>query len=276
MQEHPLIRQGDWTSAVLLPHIPSLDTNSSSHRLRRIYSRNRGSTFQQELTALRGVPLFQDLDFDVQERMAHFCTLHAHSKNQEIGGSSGMVNSFHFLVTGYAKLQMENPRGRSKIVDIVGPGSNLDEYIPMQTPGHNLRVIAVGASRVLRVPRNVVLEALQVYPALALRFIDSMSRRMGQLLQELNSHVSESAMQRFVRYVVQKLVPQTALEKDEPVTITLPVGKAVVASRLSLSPEYFSRMLRQLERDQLITVENRNIAIPSVSKLVYKFGPAFA
>jgi CRP-like cAMP-binding protein len=126
---------------------------------------------------------------------------------------------------------------------------------------------------VLSLPKEVVLSSLEAHPPLSLRFIRSMSQRMAQLMAELNSHIFDNAMQRFVRYIVSQLAPASEVGVGYSVTVTLPAGKAVVASRLSLSPEYFSRMLRQLETEQLIAVDNRSISIPDLSRLIAVYGP---
>ena len=51
------------------------------------------------------------------------------------------------------------------------------------------------------------------------------------------------------------------------VTVSLPVSKATLASRLSLTPEYFSRVLRELEEARLIEVDKRDIRILDAARL---------
>jgi CRP-like cAMP-binding protein len=53
----------------------------------------------------------------------------------------------------------------------------------------------------------------------------------------------------------------------EVLTVSLPVSKATVASRLSLTPEYFSRVLRELEDAKLIEVDRRDIRILDAKRL---------
>jgi len=45
------------------------------------------------------------------------------------------------------------------------------------------------------------------------------------------------------------------------------VSKATIASRLSLTPEYFSRVLHELEAAGLIEVDRRDIRIRDASAL---------
>lgn len=49
--------------------------------------------------------------------------------------------------------------------------------------------------------------------------------------------------------------------------IALPFSKAVLASRLNLTPEHFSRILHDLMESQLINVSGKNIAVMNIEKL---------
>ena len=49
--------------------------------------------------------------------------------------------------------------------------------------------------------------------------------------------------------------------------VSLPVSKSTVASRLSLTPEYFSRVLHELESAGLIEIEKRDIRILDANRL---------
>ena len=49
--------------------------------------------------------------------------------------------------------------------------------------------------------------------------------------------------------------------------MSLPVSKATIASRLSLTPEYFSRVLHELESAGLIEIDKRDIRIVDSKRL---------
>jgi CRP-like cAMP-binding protein len=49
--------------------------------------------------------------------------------------------------------------------------------------------------------------------------------------------------------------------------LTLPVSKAIVASRLNLTPEHFSRILHELAERELIRVDGRDVHIVDVARL---------
>ena len=63
------------------------------------------------------------------------------------------------------------------------------------------------------------------------------------------------------------LEKELAESKPKRRRVSLPVSKAAIASRLSLTPEYFSRVLNELETAGLIQVDKRDIRIPDTARL---------
>lgn len=228
------------------------------------------------LQALQGLSVFAGLPTQLLDTLASSATLLHYAKDAVIAHSQDNIACFRFLVSGSARVQLETQGKRKKVVEIVGEGYNFDECVPAQTARPLVCVVAQSAVTVLSIPLPVVVAQMQVHPALALQLMGSLSRRVSQLVVELHSHIFDNAMQRFVRYLLRLVAPPSAPALSGPVRVTLPAGKAVVASRLSLSPEYFSRMLHQLETEKLIEVDHRTIAIPDFARLVATYLPELA
>lgn len=75
------------------------------------------------------------------------------------------------------------------------------------------------------------------------------------LVRDMESITLHSAAQRVIGYL-------TRLEDDAgQARITLPAQKSLVASRLDLTPEFFSRILHELTEAGLIRVEGRGIEV---------------
>ena len=102
--------------------------------------------------------------------------------------------------------------------------------------------------------------------ALALRMLAGLSRRLHGLVHDVQAYALQSGVQRVIGYLLRGHEPEDGASKGE-VTVSLPVSKATVASRLSLTPEYFSRVLRELEDAALIEVDKRDIRILDVERL---------
>ena len=94
-----------------------------------------------------------------------------------------------------------------------------------------------------------------------------LSKRLHGLVQDVEAYALSSGLQRLIGFLLRDVVANPT-EVPNTATICLPASKATIASRLSLSPEYFSRVLHELESAQLITIDRREIQILDVQKLM--------
>ena len=78
---------------------------------------------------------------------------------------------------------------------------------------------------------------------------------------DVQAYALDSGVQRVIGYLLRSLVPDDGASTGAA-TVSLPVSKSVIASRLSLTPEYFSRVLNELETARLIEINKREIRIP--------------
>ena len=98
-------------------------------------------------------------------------------------------------------------------------------------------------------------------PRFALRMLAGISRRLHGLVHGLVHDVEAYALQSGIQRVIGYLLRDIAESSDAPVTVSLPVSKATIASRLSLTPEYFSRVLHELEAAGLVRIDKRDVHI---------------
>jgi CRP-like cAMP-binding protein len=126
---------------------------------------------------------------------------------------------------------------------------------------------ALGDTQLLVLPREAMLEAMAAEERLALRMLAGLSRRLHGLVADVQAYALQSGVQRVIGYLLRDAADSGAC------LVVLPVSKATLASRLSLTPEYFSRVLRELEEGGLIEVDGGRIRITDVQRLAAYRGP---
>ena len=94
--------------------------------------------------------------------------------------------------------------------------------------------------------------------------LDKLALQQRKHLSELEHHGHKSAPQRIGCYLLA-LCPKN---HDGEMDVELPYGKTVIAGKLNMKPETFSRSLKALEQDLGIKTAGRVIHIPEVNKLV--------
>lgn len=169
------------------------------------------------------------------------------------------AESLYVLLTGHIKLGIASDVGQEKILEFLGPGDVFGECVLL--PGH--RWIATAQAllpcRLLVFGKQELEEAVQKIPGLALRLLSSVSYRLEGLLCDIESATFRTAAQRVAEYVLRQ--PRVGNQAR------LQFHKRAIASKLGLQPETFSRSLKQLVADGLITVQGPRIVIHDQSAL---------
>jgi CRP-like cAMP-binding protein len=117
----------------------------------------------------------------------------------------------------------------------------------------------------LHVSKEVVFEEIDRDPKFARRMIAGLSRRLHHLISDVESYSLRSATQRVIGYLLQP--DHDDDEAHGRTMVTLPAAKSVIASRLNITPEHFSRILHELTEAQLIEVTGRTVRILDMEKL---------
>lgn len=214
---------------------------------------------------LTHVPLFNGLAQDEIARIAR-ATREIHASKGEILFHKGdPCNGFHLLVYGQVKLAFTSSQGSEKVVEILTQGQSFGEAIMFMDKPYIVFAQALTDSLLLHVSKAAIYEELQRDHNLCRKMLAGMAMRLHQLMNDVESYSLHSGKQRIIGYLLRELPEEN--ENGIDVAITLPTNKGVIASRLNLTQEHFSRILHELTELGLIVVEGRKIHIPSVPKL---------
>ena len=175
-------------------------------------------------------------------------------------------DAFHVVIVGQVKLFVLSPAGQEKVIELVGPNRSFAEALMFLEKPCMVNAQALADTLLLTVHREVVLNEVLQEPRFALRMLASLSMRLHGLVRDVQAYSLQNGVQRVIGYLLnEREVPEQGAQEVR--TVSLPVSKATVASRLSLTPEYFSRVLRELEDAQLIEVDRRDIRILDAQRL---------
>jgi CRP-like cAMP-binding protein len=212
------------------------------------------------------LPLFSDLNPAEIERLAKGCTLRRVERSEMVFRMGEPCESFHVVVVGQVKLFVLSPAGAEKVIELIGAGGSFAEALMFLGKPCMVNAQALSDSLLLTVQRQAVLEELERDSRFALRMLAGLSRRLHGLVQDVQAYALQNGVQRVIGYLLRDLESADGAS-GEVLTVSLPVSKATVASRLSLTPEYFSRVLRELEDAKLIEVDRRDIRILDAKRL---------
>ena len=214
---------------------------------------------------LTHAPLFQGLAPQELSRIARG-TRELHPKKGEVLFHKGdSCSGFHLLVYGQIKLAFTSSQGSEKVVEIISQGQSFGEANMLMEKPYIVFAQALTDCLLLHISKAAVFEELQRDHNLCRKMLAGMAMRLHQLMNDVESYSLHSGKQRIIGYLLREL-PE-ADQEGINVAITLPTNKGVIASRLNLTQEHFSRILHELTDLALIVVEGRKIHIPCVANL---------
>jgi CRP-like cAMP-binding protein len=204
-------------------------------------------------------PLFTDLSPAELDRLAQGCVLRRFGRGETVFLVGEPCEEFHICITGQVKLYAVSPAGAEKVIDLISPGQSFAEALMFTGRPYIINAQALTDSLMLSVKKEAVESEIARDPRFALRMLAGISRRLHGLVHDVEAYSLHSGVQRVIGYLLRDIA--TDGEQRASVTVSLPVSKATIASRLSLTPEYFSRVLHELETAGLVRIDKRDIHI---------------
>jgi len=211
------------------------------------------------LDFLRNLPLFRELDLSELEAIGAATTEQRVTVGTVLYRRGDPCDGFHVIVVGRVKLALLAPAGAEKVVEILGPGQSFGEPIMFIGRPHVLYAEVLADSLLLLIQKTAILEAIERNPEFARRMLNELSLRLYRLVADIEEYTLKSATERVTGYLLAALADDTS--PGQPADVLLAASKSVLASRLNITREHFSRILHELSQAGLIRVSGRNIRI---------------
>ena len=212
---------------------------------------------------LANLPMFSEIDAAELDRIAALTVPLYFEKGQSIVQCGDPCSGFHVVVYGQVKLGFTSPQGIEKVIEIIRPGQSFGEALMFLDKPYIVFAQALADPMLLHVAKQAVFEELGSNP-FARRMISGLARRLHGLVRDVEGYTLRSGQERVIGYLLCDVPEGVA---SGPAEVHLTPGKSVIASRLNMTPEHFSRILHELATDGLIEVNGKAVRIPELARL---------
>lgn len=169
----------------------------------------------------------------------------------------------HVVLSGQIKLAFYSPHGAEKIVSIAIDRHSVGEECLSLGQDYPFHAEALVDSTLVFLPRQVLEDCLKSSQCFVQRLMKCIAEKFHHLLLDVEAASLLTGSERVVEYLIRELDDAV----QGPAVVELHMAKSVIASRLSLTQEHFSRLLRQLSDSGMIAVEGRQIQITDVRRM---------
>lgn len=207
---------------------------------------------------LRKQFLFSQLEEPQLERVISIAKRHALADGERLFDAGNHASHFYLVVSGQIKLTRLAPNGNEKVIEIIGAGNTFAEALMFaDAPAYPVTATAIEHCEVIAFDNKAFMALLRESVDTCFRMMSDMSQRLHRMIKEIDDLTLQSAIGRVAGF----LVDRHGVEEGKVTEFDLEAPKGVIASRLSIKPETFSRILGNFTSQGLVKLKGSHVTI---------------
>lgn len=207
--------------------------------------------------------LFRDF---AAEEVAHLVALvreKRYAKGEIVFHKGDLPTGLYLVTAGLIKEVCQSPEGGEKIIELVETGQSFGEAAMFLDDLYPYSATALTDTTLLHLDRQVIHDLVAHRPEFVNRMVLALSGRVFALMRDVEAFTVQNPVQRVACYLLSKC----GEPKVKRPSIVLPATKQAVASRLGMTPEALSRILRDFVDAALIDVHGNRIDVHDLDRL---------
>lgn len=212
---------------------------------------------------VRTIPFFDGLSDEHLSAVATASVEKHYQKDAVVFFKDAPAKAAFAVVSGTIRLACQSPKGEEKVIDLLGPGRVFGESALILERPYPYMAAATTDVTLLQIDGRALLKLLDTSPLLALRMAENLSLGVLTVVRDIEDYRTLKPLGRLARFLLNQ---RDDAQPDQP-PITLPATKHVFASRLGMTPESLSRVIRDLAEAGVISNIGRNVSILDSGRL---------
>jgi CRP-like cAMP-binding protein len=171
------------------------------------------------------------------------------------------------ILEGRVKMIKHSEAGKDVVLDVISPGEMLGEVAAFNGNPCPATAQAMEPTVVASIYRDDFLHLLKQYPALALRVIEELGRRLREAQETIKSMAVERVERRIAR-ILLKLAATTGSSSEDGILIELPLTRQDIAEMVGTTVETAIRTMSKFRKRGLVQTKRGRVIILEPHQLV--------
>ncbi|MFW0777768.1 MAG: Crp/Fnr family transcriptional regulator [Rickettsiales bacterium] len=225
------------------------------------------SSFQKEtpFALLEQVPFFSGLSHNILAYFIEHAREEKVPKGKLLALQGDPAKYFYLVQEGWVKLFRETLDGQEAVIDVLTTNNIFGETAVFDGGHYSWSAQAVDDVRLMVWPTSILQQQAQQHNQVAMNILRSTALYREQRDQEIEHLKTQNAPQRIGCLLLRLCLAEQY--KNNHAVVHLPYDKSLIALRLGMKSETFSRALNTLKKETGITIKGAAIHVPDVSKL---------
>jgi CRP/FNR family transcriptional regulator, dissimilatory nitrate respiration regulator len=212
---------------------------------------------------LRSLPLFAELGEQEKSILIQGGKMRRYESGQNIFLYGDPIHNFYVVCDGAVQLFRETPDGHEMTAEVLIAGDAIGETEILQlSPTHKFNALAIKDSTLLEFPVSWLKDNVKRNGTLALNVLGMLSRRAHIATVEAEHKATMTAAQQVACFLERMCI----LHDFDPHGFDLPYSKTLIASRLGMELETFSRALSKI-RNHGISIQGNRVAFSDIQEM---------
>lgn len=226
-------------------------------------SEKRHVTQNDSLVLLKQHSLFAAMPGEMISQFTSAATVVTLKKGAQLFLQDDSAEWFYFIASGWIKLFRETVEGDEAVLDVLTKGHIFGEAAVFDGGIHTVGAAVAEDAVLTRLPISLLKSAITKNHEVALGMLASVSRERRHQSQDIEKLSLQNTSQRIACFLLR----MCRANQTKDVALTLPYDKSLIAARLSMKSETFSRALNKLQKETSISIRGSSVAIPDVGSL---------
>ncbi len=211
---------------------------------------------------IKSTPLFGAMPLEAAARIVGIASPRRYEKGTVLFRQGEPASAFFVILEGWVKIARITVDGEEAVVGVFRHGETFAEASMFLGGRYPANAEVVVSARLLRIDGESLRRHIKDDPNLALCMLASASHHLKLLVEQIEQIKLMSAPQRIASFLVQQ-----CRTRRGSCVVELPYEKLLIANRLGMKPESFSRAISRL-RGLGVKVNHEMVSIEEVGKLI--------
>ncbi|MDC9721002.1 MAG: Crp/Fnr family transcriptional regulator [Gammaproteobacteria bacterium] len=208
--------------------------------------------------------LFTALSDQEKKELLHVSRCMELTSDENLFYQGAQANHFYLLVSGKINLYRLSPDGLSKVIEVIHPGQAFAEALMfIEKHQYPVSAVAIESSKVIVIPGNAYKNILLQSPQSALKLMGSMAQKLHQRIREIENLTLQNTRHRLGNYLFGLVEDPAVLQAE----FYLPMEKRLIASKLGMQPETFSRVFKEMRDRNILSVQGKQVTVHDMKAL---------
>jgi len=205
---------------------------------------------------LSQVDLFIGLTVEQLDAVARIVSDKKFKKGQLIFSEGDEAMGFYLVISGRVKIYKLSPEGKEQIMHIFGPGQPFAEVPVFEGSRYPANAEAMESCKLFLFPKKGFISLIQENPSLAMNMLASLSQRLKQFSNLIESLSLKEVPGRLASYLLYLSDKNGSIDD-----FMLDIAKSQLASLLGTIPETLSRIFSKMGSRELVNIDGPRITI---------------